>query len=136
MKRRPVIALIALLLGCWLLPAAGCGGEGPAGDTAPPATGATTTGADERAALLAAQTVLENAEALQEEYYRMHGSYAASVAELKTVNPRINPMLEITGGDTSGYEMRATAADSGHTVLILRKHDGRVERLVAGDGSW
>lgn len=132
---RPKISLIALaaLLALTAISAAACGsGE----DSTVPGEQAadTVSTANDRSALLAAESILQSAQALQEAYFQTAGSYAASIDELKVVSPKINPRLEVVSGDSNGYEMRVTASDSAGTVLILRK-SGEVVDHVDGNGN-
>lgn len=132
---RPKIPLIALgaLLALMVMAAAACGSAEEGTVTGEQAVD-TTSAANDRSALLAAESILQSAQSLQEAYYQTTGSYAATIDELKVVSPKINPKLEVVSGDANGYEVRITASDSNNTVLILRK-SGEVVDHVDGNGN-
>ena len=95
-----------------------------------------TTANDDKMALLAAETILRNAERAQEKYYRQYGVYASSVEKLRNINAKISTRLIVVSGNEGGYEMQVIASDSAHTALILRKDGTRIERVDSNGEHW
>jgi hypothetical protein len=127
---------VAILISLPALSAcSGSDGEAP-GTAANGATQAAVTSSDDRMALLAAETILRNAENSQENYFRHHGIYASSTEKLRNANEKISNRLEVVWGDTRGYEMRVVAGDAAHTTLILKKQGTRIERVDSNGNPW
>ncbi|MDO8735725.1 MAG: hypothetical protein Q7K29_01390 [Thermoleophilia bacterium] len=130
-------AIAAGLFVLALLPGIGCG------DTAdtPTATGSAATSPtsstpQDRAAVLAAQAQLRNAQMAQETYYVENERYAATTAELKTTDVHLNPKIELVSGTARTYEMKITANDNNSTVFILRRTENRIERVDGEGNPW
>jgi Tfp pilus assembly protein PilE len=123
-----------------LLPllASSCGDDSStnAGTTQAATSQSSSDSAQDRAARLAAQTQLRNAQFDQEAYYTSNESYAATTTELKTENPRLNSKVEVVSGDTYGYEIRIEADDAAHTIFIIRKSGSRTEHIDGNGDSW
>ncbi|MHB9112783.1 MAG: type IV pilin protein [Thermoleophilia bacterium] len=131
MKIGFLICLAALVL------ISGCGDSADtATSTGTTSTTATTSNAQDRAARLAAESQLRNAQMAQEEYYVENERYAATTAELKSIDTRLNPKVEVISGSAKGYEMKITANDSSQTVLIIRQTGSRIERVDGEGNSW
>ncbi|MEW6019566.1 MAG: hypothetical protein AB1760_16015 [Pseudomonadota bacterium] len=117
---------------------AGCGigtSETSSGTSAD-GSGSRTASEDDRAARLAAQSQLRNAQTAQEAYYAENEVYAANPAQLSSIEARLSPKLKITRGDMSGYEMSIAASDSAGTVYIVRRTSSGVERVDGEGNSW
>lgn len=133
LMKRPRIAFLVLLVLIVFLTAPGCeDGEPGAGQTA---TSAADDAAD-RAALLAAQTLLLNAQSAQEAYFAANGTYAATAEQLNSPDRRLRTEVKFISGDAKGYEMQVQANDAGGTILIIRKSGVRVERVDGGGERW
>jgi len=119
-----------------LSPVAGCGDSAEvATNTANESVTVAADAPQDRAALLAAESQLRNAQMAQEAYYAENERYARTTSELKTMDTRLNPKVEVTSGG-GGYEMQITAGDSAQTVYIIRKTGSRIERVDEDGNSW
>lgn len=113
-----------------------CGDTGDETATQDSAKKSVQESAQDRAARLAAQTQLRNAQTSQEVYYAENQRYASSASELKTVDDRLSPKVEVRSGGEEGFEISIVAADEQNTIYIIRKTSSRVE-FVDGEGnSW
>ncbi len=133
------IAIIAIALALFIpifMSSCGDNTEVTASSVSEVATTHHTTANDDKMALLAAETILRNAERAQEKYYRKYGLYASSVEKLKNINPKISSRLIVVSGNEDGYEMQVIASDSAHTTLILRKDGTRIERVDSNGEHW
>ena len=126
-------AMAAISLTVILLQA-GCGSSSSAADTINPA--AANASAEDKAAKLAAQVQLRNAQMAQESYYSQHQNYAPTIDVLKAANPALNVKVEVVSGDATSFEMRVTANDSAHTVYIIRKNGSDIARVDGNDNPW
>lgn len=117
---------------------AGCGESSDSGTSTGSTSASTSTSntSQDRAARLAAQSQLRNAQMAQEEYYVENERYAGTAAELKTIDEKLNPKLEVISGGARGYEMKITANDSSQTVYILRQTESRIERVDGEGNPW
>ena len=91
---------------------------------------------EDRAARIAAQTQLRNAQMTQEGYFAENGRYASTVADLRTVDQRLSAKVQIVNGSASGYEMSMEASDSQQTVFIIRKNGSKTEHVDENGNSW
>ncbi len=98
--------------------------------------GSGTAASQDRAAQLAAQTQLRNAQTDQESYYTVNRRYAATSGELRTVDPHLNTRVQVTNGSSDGYEMSIIADDSAHSVFIIRKAGGETEQVDGKGNPW
>ncbi|MHB8792037.1 MAG: hypothetical protein ACYC6O_01675 [Thermoleophilia bacterium] len=115
----------------------GCGGEESTDTGASTvATTSTTNTAQDRAARLAAESQLRNAQMAQEEYFVENERYAATTAELKSIDDRLHPKVEVVSGSSRGYEIKITASDSSRTVYIIRQTENRIERVDGEGNPW
>ena len=92
--------------------------------------------AQDRAAGLAAQSQLRNAQIAQESYFVEYNSYASTMDELESVDPYLSQKVEVISGDASSYEMQVTASDSNQTVYIIRQTENRIERTDGEGNPW
>ncbi|MHB1390443.1 MAG: hypothetical protein ACYCXF_04295 [Thermoleophilia bacterium] len=130
-----VMAVTAVLV--MMLSSLACGADATV--TQPPTATAAANpkdSAQDRAAILAAQTQLRTAQADQETYYSKNGIYAASAAELKSMDARLSAKVEVKSGSATGYEMSVTAGDSAGTKYIMRRTSSGIERLDGDGNSW
>ncbi|MBE0429520.1 MAG: hypothetical protein IBX61_06565 [Thermoleophilia bacterium] len=120
------------------LAALSCGGDDAGGEDAngAPGSAAPAEAPEDRAARVAAQTQLRNAQSAQEAYFQANRTYAASSGELAAADPRLSRRVVVERGDETGYEMSIEASDSAGTTFILRKQGARVERIDGGGKSW
>lgn len=120
-----------------VMPLSGCGDSADTATGADATTATTkTSAAQDRAARLAAQSQLRNAQMAQEEYYVENERYAATTVELKSIDERLNPKVEVISGSARGYEMKITASDSSETVYIIRQTESRIERVDGEGNPW
>jgi len=120
-----------------LLPGTGCGDTADTGmSTSTASTTATSNTAQNRAARLAAESQLRNAQMAQDAYYAENNRYASTTAELKSMDARLNAKIEVMSGSTKGYEMKITANDSSQTVYIIRHTGSRIERVDGEGNPW
>ncbi|MHB8858661.1 MAG: hypothetical protein ACYC6Z_04145 [Thermoleophilia bacterium] len=124
--------LIATALIAVTLTQAGCG----SGSSAETGSASTKASAEDRAARLAAQIQLRNAQTAQESYYSQNQKYAPSIDALRKGNATVSLKVEIISGDQTGYEMRVTANDSDSTVYIIRKSGPDIERVDGNGNPW
>lgn len=134
-KYKVASCLIVLCLGGGVF-ASGCGGDESTNTTEPTVATSTTSTTQDRAARLAAQSQLRNAQMSQEQYYVENERYAATTAELKSIDDRLHQKVEVMSGNTTGYEMKITANDSSQTVYIIRKTESRIERVDGEGNPW
>lgn len=118
-----------------LLPGTGCGDTADTG-TSTASTTATSNTAQDRAARLATQSQLRNAQMAQDAYYAENNRYASTTTELKSMDARLNAKIEVMSGSAKGYEMKITANDSSQTVYIIRHTGSRIERVDGEGNSW
>lgn len=135
-KKIPIL-IAAVFFTTFPVTVTGCSGNGDTtsspGSSSPASTIVT---AQDRAALLAAQSQLRNAQTAQNQYFAEHERYASSTNELKSIDARLNPNLEVNSGGANGYEMQITANDSRKTVLVLRQTGSRIERVDGEGNPW
>ncbi|MCL4474545.1 MAG: hypothetical protein M1455_11555 [Actinobacteria bacterium] len=124
--------LIATAVVAVTMTQAGCG-SGSSGETGSTSTKAS---AEDRAARLAAQIQLRNAQTAQESYYSQNQKYAPSIDALRKGNATVSLKVGIISGDQTGYEMRVTANDSDSTVYIIRKSGPDIERVDGNGNPW
>lgn len=117
-----------------LLPMA-CGSSSET-TTAGSGTTNSNSSSQDRAARLAAQTQLRNAQMAQEVYFVDNEKYASSTSVLKNSDANVSSKVEVTRGDRNGYEMQVRANDSAQTVFILRKNGSSIERVDENGDSW
>ncbi len=126
------IVTIAFILALPVLPAACIYGP----DDESGAATAERPDAEDRLALVAAQSILINTQDIQEKYFNEHQTYAPTVEELKTTQLKVNDRLVVVSGDAAGYEMQITANDSRQTLVIVRKKGTAVEKVDGNGKSW
>ncbi|MHB0867761.1 MAG: hypothetical protein ACYC6B_09805 [Thermoleophilia bacterium] len=136
MKRHFIVLTVAAAL-AMALSSFACGND----DAVTQQPTATTTSnrqesSQDRAARLAAQTQLRNAQTDQELYYSEKDAYAGSASELKSVDARLSGKVVVDSGSATGYEMSVTASDAAGTKYILRRTSSGVERLDGEGNSW
>ncbi|MFA5801896.1 MAG: hypothetical protein WC911_05395 [Thermoleophilia bacterium] len=137
--RRTSIAMIltAAILAWPLLMESGCGGDASETGSVSTASGnPNAVSPEDRAARLAAQNNLRNAQMAQESYYAENERYASSASELQTMDPRLNSKIQVINGSGSGFEMSIEASDSAKTVYIIRRSNSKVERVDGNGNSW
>ncbi len=138
--RNPGNKALSLLLASFIATAfiavtltqAGCGSNSGV-QTSPADTKAST---EDKAAELAAQIQLRNAQVAQETYYSKNQKYAPTIDALRKGNATLNLKVDVVNGDKTGYEMRVTANDSNSTVYIIRKHGSDIERVDGNGNPW
>lgn len=128
-----VIMAVLMITSLW--PVMGCD-DTPETSTSMETIATTSTTPQDRAARLAAQSQLRNAQMAQEAYYAENNEYASTTAELKTMDSRLSARVEVTGGSANGYEMKITASDNDQTVYIIRQTENRIERLDGEGNPW
>ncbi len=130
-------ALLLTVVGAAFL-ATGCDGPGDSATTAAIAadSAAGNNTPQDRAAKLAAQSQLRNAQTAQEVFFVNHERYATSTAELRGEDPGVSVKVEVTKGTADGFEMQVKANDAGGTLFILRKNGTRIERVDGNGDSW
>ena len=135
-SRATLIAASILFITLPLMLAA-CGGSGDT--TASTETVAANTAGNapqDRAARLAAESQLRNAQMAQEQYFAENERYASTTSELSSIDQSSGSRVEVVRGDARGYEIQITANDSGKTVLIVRKTGTRIERVDGNGDPW
>lgn len=128
-----IIVAVLMILSSWA--GMGCGDV----SSISPSTETTANAGNspqDRAARLAAQSQMRNAQMAQEAYFVDNNRYASTMAELRSMDAYLNQKVEVTGGNTSGYEMRITASDSTGTVYIIRQTENRIERVDGEGNPW
>lgn len=90
----------------------------------------------DRAARLAAESQLRNAQIAQEQYFAENERYASTTSELASIGQSSSSRVKVVSGDAQGYEMQVTANDSVKTVLIIRKTGTRIERVDGNGDPW
>ncbi|MFA5810314.1 MAG: hypothetical protein WC935_08295 [Thermoleophilia bacterium] len=114
-----------------------CGDDtGGAGSTGTASESSKAVSAEDRAARIAAQTQLRNAQMSQEGYFAENGRYASTAADLRTVDQRLNAKLQVVSGSSSDYEMSIEASDSAKTVYIIRRSGSKVVHVDENGNSW
>lgn len=136
MRRHYMVLAVAAAL-AMALPAFSCGED----ETATQQPGAAAASdlkdsAQDRAAKLAAQTQLRNAQTDQEMYFTENERYAASASELKSVDDRLSGKVVVQSGTATGYEMSVTANDSAGTKYVIRRTSSGIERLDGDGNNW
>jgi Tfp pilus assembly protein PilE len=127
----------AVLLSAAAVMLTSCGDESTdTGTASSSAADSRVANAEDRAARIAAQSSLRNAQMNQEAYFAENGKYASSFSTLKTIDDRLNMKIKVIKGDSNGYEMSIEAADSDNTVYIVRRTGSRVEHVDENDNSW
>ena len=99
----------------------------------------TTTAVDntrDRAARLAAQTQLRNAQTDEAMYFTENQTYAPTAVALKTADPRLSPKVKVVRGDAASFEISITADDSQGTVYIIRTTGPRTDRVDGSGNNW
>jgi hypothetical protein len=122
----------AILLVIWLAACGAGNDESLAGDE----TTLVTENSTDRAAIVAAQTMLQKAQTAQEAFFSRNQRYASTIEDLKKEDSGVSPRVTISSGDAAGYEMRIEASDSARTTLVIRKSGSRVERTKSSGGGW
>jgi len=130
-----IMMIIVMLLGGIALLPVGCGDEGST-TTNTATSEAASVGPQDQAARLAAQSQLRNAQTAQEAYYADNERYASSTNALKSVAQGLSSKVEVTRGDTTGYEMQVTASDSARTIYIVRKSGSGIDRIDGNGDPW
>lgn len=130
------ILIAALALAFVLLLLAGCGDDSGSGSDSGNPLEERTLSAEDKAARLAAQTQLRNAQMSMETYYVENGTYPSSASQLKEVDPRMSANVKVVSGSGSGYEISLEANDSDRTVYIVRKTGSRTEHIDEEGNAW
>lgn len=128
-----IIVAVLMILSLWA--GMGCGDVSNI-STSTETTATASNSPQDRAARLAAQSQMRNAQMAQEAYFVDNNRYASTMAELKSIDAYLNKNVEVTGGNASSYEMRVTASDSTGTVYIIRQTENRIERVDGEGNPW
>jgi uncharacterized membrane protein YdfJ with MMPL/SSD domain len=130
---RAALIAASIILITLPLTLAACGGSS---DTTTSPETVTANTAQDRAARLAAESQLRNAQMAQEQYFAENERYASTTSELSSIDQSSGSRVEVVRGDARGYEIQITANDSGKTVLIVRKTGTRIERVDGNGDPW
>ncbi|MFA6000506.1 MAG: type IV pilin protein [Thermoleophilia bacterium] len=139
MMRRTSIALFltTAVLALPLLTVSGCNDEST--DTGSAGTAVSISNEvspQDRAARIAAQSQLRNAQMAEEGYFAQNGRYASTAADLRSVDQRLSAKIQVQSGSASGYEISIEASDSARSVFIIRKNGSRTEHIDENGDSW